>query len=160
LKILQVRFKNLNSLQGEWLVDFTHPLYPANGIFAITGPTGAGKTTILDAICLALYGRTPRLARVNKSDNEIMSRRTGECFAEVTFATVSGCFSCHWSQRRARGNPNGELQAARHEIVEADSGRILENKLSRVEAVIERVTGMNFGYLAEGIKQYWSGDKY
>ena len=90
MKILGVRFKNLNSLVGEWQIDFTHPAYASDGIFAITGPTGAGKTTIMDAICLALYGSTPRLDKVTKSGNEIMSRQTGECFAEVTFETAEG----------------------------------------------------------------------
>ena len=61
MRILKIRFKNLNSLAGEWEIDLAHPAFSSNGIFAITGPTGAGKTTILDAICLALYGRTPRL---------------------------------------------------------------------------------------------------
>jgi len=102
MRILQVRFKNLNSLVGEWQIDLMHPAFASDGIFAITGPTGAGKTTILDAICLALYGRTPRLNKVTKSGNEIMSRQTGECFAEVTFETQSGRFRCHWSQHRAR----------------------------------------------------------
>lgn len=84
MKIVQLRFQNLNSLVGEWQIDFTDPAFVADGIFAITGPTGAGKSSILDAICLALYGRTPRLGRITKSSNEIMSRQTGECFAEVT----------------------------------------------------------------------------
>ena len=53
MRILQVRFKNLNSLVGEWQIDLMHPAFASDGIFAITGPTGAGKTTILDAICLA-----------------------------------------------------------------------------------------------------------
>ena len=50
MRILQIRFQNLNSLAGAWEIDLTHPAYDANGIFAITGPTGAGKTTILDAV--------------------------------------------------------------------------------------------------------------
>ena len=95
MKILNLRFKNLNSLSGEWAIDFTAPEYVGDGIFAITGPTGAGKSTILDAICLALYGRTPRIKSISKSGNEIMSRQTGECFAEVTFATRAGKFRCH-----------------------------------------------------------------
>jgi exonuclease SbcC len=144
MKILGVRFKNLNSLMGEWQVDFTHPEYASNGIFAITGPTGAGKTTIMDAVCLGLYGRTPRLDRVTKSSNEIMSRRTGECFAEVTFETQKGRYRCHWSQRRARKRPDGELQQAKHEIADADSGRVLESRMADVGQFIDEATGMDF----------------
>ena len=74
MRILSIRFKNLNSLVGEWHIDLGHPAYTADGLFAITGPTGAGKSTLLDALCLALYGRTPRLPRITKSGNEIMAR--------------------------------------------------------------------------------------
>jgi DNA repair protein SbcC/Rad50 len=144
MRILQVRFKNLNSLVGEWQIDLMHPAFASDGIFAITGPTGAGKTTILDAICLALYGRTPRLNKVTKSGNEIMSRQTGECFAEVTFETQSGRYRCHWSQRRARKKPGGELQAPKHEIANADSGEIFESKIRGVANQIESTTGMDF----------------
>jgi DNA repair protein SbcC/Rad50 len=144
VKILGVRFKNLNSLMGEWQVDFTHPEYASNGIFAITGPTGAGKTTIMDAVCLGLYGRTPRLDKVTKSSNEIMSRQTGECFAEVSFETQKGRFRCHWSQHRARKKPDGELQQARHEIADADSGRVLESRIADVGKFIDEATGMDF----------------
>lgn len=144
MRILQVRFKNLNSLVGEWEIDLTHPAFTSDGIFAITGPTGAGKTTILDAICLALYGRTPRLNKVTKSGNEIMSRQTGECFAEVAFETQTGRYRCHWSQHRARRKPDGELQAPKHEIANADSGEIFESKIRGVADQIESATGMDF----------------
>ena len=144
MRILQVRFKNLNSLVGEWEIDLTHPSFASDGIFAITGPTGAGKTTILDAICLALYGRTPRLNKVTKSGNEIMSRQTGECFAEVMFETQTGRFRCHWSQHRAHKKPDGELQAPKHEIANANSGEIFESKIRGVADQIEVATGMDF----------------
>ncbi len=144
MRILRVRFKNLSSLAGEWDIDLTHPAFVADGIFAITGPTGAGKTTILDAICLALYASTSRLGKVSKGANEIMSRQTGECFAEVTFETQSGRFRCHWGQHRARRKPDGELQQPKHEIVEADSGRIIDASVRGVAGRIETVTGMDF----------------
>lgn len=144
MRILQIRFKNLNSLVGHWQIDLSDPSCAGDGIFAIVGPTGSGKTTILDAICLALYGRTPRLSRVTKSGNEIMSRQTGECFAEVTFATQAGRYRCHWSQHRARRRPDGELQAPRHEIADADSGAIFETKMRGVAEQIEAATGMDF----------------
>ncbi len=144
MKILELRFKNLNSLAGEWVIDLTSPEYLADGIFAITGPTGAGKSTILDAICLALYGATPRLGRITKSGNEIMSRQTGECFAEVTFAAAAGRFRCHWSQHKSHKRPDGNLIETRHEIADAVSGKILESKKREVATVIEQKTGMNF----------------
>jgi DNA repair protein SbcC/Rad50 len=144
MRILRIRFKNLSSLTGEWDIDLTHPAFVADGIFAITGPTGAGKTTILDAVCLALYGRTPRLNRVTKGANELMARGTGECFAEVTFETQAGRYCCHWSHHRARRKADGELQAPRHEIADTGSGKVLENKLKKVAERVEAVTGMDF----------------
>jgi len=144
MKILQIRLKNLNSLVGAWEIDLTHPAYESGGIFAIIGPTGAGKTTILDALCLALYGRTPRLSKVTKGVNDIISRQTGECYAEVTFATQSGRFCCNWSQRRAHRKAGGELQAPRHEISNLDTGTVVETKLRGVADQIEQITGMDF----------------
>ena len=144
MKILGLRFKNLNSLYGQWQIDFTTPEYVRDGIFAITGPTGAGKSTLLDAVCLALYGRTPRLNLITKTSNEVMSRRTGECFAEVTFETRAGRFRCHWSQRRARQKPDGDLQDAKHEISDADTGRVIESGKREVATKIEEATGMDF----------------
>ncbi|MGI6657245.1 MAG: AAA family ATPase [Desulfobulbus sp.] len=144
MRIAQIRFKNLNSLVGEWTIDLTDPAFVGDGLFAIVGPTGAGKSTILDAICLALYGRTPRLGKVSKSTNEIMSRQTGECFAEVSFTTRKGSFRCHWSQHRAYRKADGDLQAPKHEIADAETGQIIETRLKDVAEQIEAVTGMDF----------------
>lgn len=144
MKILSLRFENLNALYGRWAIDFTHPDYDAEGIFAITGPTGAGKTTILDAICLALYGRTPRLARINRSSNEIMSRQRSHCFAEVVFATQAGRFLCHWSQHRARQQLTGDLQAPKHELSNADTGALLETGPRAVAPAVEALTGLDY----------------
>ena len=145
MRIQNIRFQNLNSLTGIWEIDLTRPDFVSAGIFAITGPTGAGKTTILDAICLALYGRTPRLKTLSDSENEIMSRQTGECMAEVVFQIASGRrYRCHWSQRRARKSPEGRLQAARHEIADADSGQIICAQKRDMARVVTEITGLDF----------------
>lgn len=151
MKILQLRFKNLNSLSGEWTIDFTVPEYVSDGIFAISGPTGAGKSTIMDAICLALYGRTPRLKGISKNSNEIMSRHTGECFSEVVFETQKGTFRCTWSQHRARKKANEELQNPNHEIADFKSGKIIESKLKTVAKAIEERTGMDFARFTQSM---------
>lgn len=144
MKILKLRLSNLNSLVGEWQIDFTDPAYVDDGIFAITGPTGAGKSTLLDAMCLALYGATPRLGKVTKSENELMSRQTGECFAELTFATGSGTYRCYWYQHRGRRKAGNPLQTQRHELVDAATGKILESKVSSVPEAVAGLTGLDF----------------
>src|SRR5690606_36372997 len=53
-------------------------------------------------------------------------------------------FRCHWSQHRARKKPDGELQPPRHELIEADSGRILATRLAEGDRQIEKITGMDF----------------
>ncbi|MDR1545295.1 MAG: AAA family ATPase, partial [Deltaproteobacteria bacterium] len=144
MKIEKIRLKNLNSLAGEWEVDLTHPRYASDGLFAITGPTGSGKTTILDAVCLALYGRTPRLREVGKGQNEIMSRRTAECSAEVVFAVPGGRFLCQWSQHRARGRPDGALQPQKHVIARHPDGEILKSSVSATPKMVEELAGLDF----------------
>lgn len=148
MKIEAVRFKNLNSLYGEWSIDLTHREYESSGIFLISGPTGAGKSTILDAICLALYGATPRLKVISKSQNDIMSRQSGECFAEVTIRIGEKLYRVHWSQHRARRKADGKLAESKHEISEiinpeTGEGRVLESKKRDVAAYINKLTGMD-----------------
>ncbi len=144
MKIIRIRCQNLNSLSGKWQIDFTDPTYSQHSLFAITGPTGAGKSTLLDGICLALYGATPRLGKVTKSSNEIMTRHTGSCFAEVEFSTTKGQFRCHWSQHRSRQRPGGELQQPKHEIADCTNGTILASSIRKVANKVEEVTGMDF----------------
>ncbi|HEY9042577.1 MAG TPA: AAA family ATPase [Rheinheimera sp.] len=143
MKILSVRLQNLNSLRGEWLIDFRQPPFSQTNIFAITGATGAGKTTILDAICLALYHQTPRL-KTSPTSNELMTRNCSECLAEVEFEVAGTGYRAFWSQRRARGAPDGNLQAAKTELARLD-GAILAEKTSDKLRLITEITGLDFG---------------
>ncbi|WP_394130951.1 AAA family ATPase [Shewanella maritima] len=144
MKILSLRFKNINSLKGEWKIDFSQPPFSDNGLFAITGSTGAGKTTILDAICLALYHRTPRIDTVSKSTNELMTRGTSECLAEVEFEVKGQGYRAFWSQRRSRGKVDGNLQDAQVELAKLNDGEILASQIKRKSELLEAVTGLDF----------------
>ena len=156
MRLIELRLKNLNSLKGEWHIDFSDSAFINEGIFAITGQTGAGKTTILDAICLALYGETPRIASISKSSNEVMTRQTAECFAEVVIDLNGRQYRCRWGQRRAYGKSDGNLQDATHEIAKLNSdpskeAEILESKLSRTRDKIIELTRMDFQQFTRSI---------
>ena len=101
MKILKIGIKNLNSLKLEKEIDFSKAPLSLTGLFAITGDTGAGKTTILDAITLALYKKTPR-----DREDEIMTYGTADCYAEVEFEVKGQRYrSREPSSHRARHPP-------------------------------------------------------
>ena len=119
MKILRVELSNLNSLRGTFTIDFTDEAFTSSGIFAITGPTGAGKSTILVAICLALYSKTPRLNDIGSS-NEIMTRSEGTCMAKVIFETANKHYLASFEQHRSRNKMDGSLQNKTHLLIELD----------------------------------------
>jgi exonuclease SbcC len=144
MKILSLRLKNLNSLKGEWKIDFAAEPFKDNGLFAITGPTGAGKTTLLDAICLALYHRTPRMNTLSASSNELMTRHTADCLAEVEFEVKGVGYRAFWSQRRARDKADGALQAPKVELARIADGGVLTEKINEKLKQTEQLTGLDF----------------
>ena len=140
MKILKVKSLNINSLKGEFEIDFEKFLQDES-LFAITGPTGAGKSTILDIITCAMYGRT---ARLQSPPNELMSRHTGECLCEVEFEVKNQKYRSSWSQKRARKKADGNFQTAKMEIVEISTNKVIESKLREVPKYIENLSGLDF----------------
>jgi len=162
VKILAIRGLNLASLYGEFEVNLAAEPFASAGLFAITGATGAGKSTLLDALCLALFDRTPRLdgkggALVGQADQEevlrvraedvrgLLSRGRGSGFAEVDFASRDGYrWRARWEVRRARERADGRLQPQTLLLLNLDSGdRIGGTKTEVLAAIVERV-GLSF----------------
>lgn len=141
MKITRIYLKNLNSLCGEFIINLDQEPFANTGIFAITGPTGAGKSTILDAITLALYGRAARYDSKPNPEN-MMSRGTGECHAEVEFIVSKGKFRASWQMKRARCKPDGKLQPASRYVYDSQDLAIAQNS-SEANKVIEELTGLD-----------------
>ena len=141
MRLLAVRLQNLNSLSGTHEVRFDTPPLSVAGVFLISGPTGAGKSTLLDAMTLALYGRAARYG--NDKADEMMSRHTAECLAEVDFETKGEKLRATWRMRRARGKSDGKLQPVERRLANADTGVILAEKSIEMDRIIEEKTGLD-----------------
>lgn len=144
MKILSVSFKNLNSLRGEFRIDFDSSPLADSGLFAITGPTGAGKTTLLDAITVALYNKIPRFEKIGNT-YDIMSRHTGECWSEVEFETNGKRYRSKWSVHRAGRKPEGAIQPDKMELCNALTGEIFGgHRKTESLKLIEQITGLDY----------------
>lgn len=118
--IRKIYIRNITSFKGEHTIDFTAEPLRSAGLFAITGDTGAGKSTVLDAVCLALYNRAPRFddreqlkyitgqspdtdIELRGSDTRNALRRgASDGMCSVEFSTNEGTFRATWQLRIKR----------------------------------------------------------
>ncbi len=142
MKILNLYFKNINSLRGESRIDFDQSPISDAGIFAITGPNGSGKSSILDAIMLALYGETYRF---NKPAEHVMSKQTGDSFAQIEFKLSDKKYRCRWQVSRENNAPEGDVQTPTMSLSLPDEeNQIIADTPDGVRQYIAEITGMDF----------------
>ena len=150
MRLLKLKIENINSLAGVYEIDFTARDFSESGIFAIVGPTGSGKTTILDAVTLALFGDTPRTkARTSTSkDGSCMVLTEGRktCSATVVFESKGAYWRSRWSVILKR---TGEPRPADVELVrltgpDDEEGEIVVEQKSAWNTAVPEVIGMNF----------------
>ncbi len=168
MKILAIRGNNLASLAGKFEIHFNREPLSSSNIFAICGPTGSGKSTLLDALCLALYDKTPRLNRDRTSSVDLpdvgtetitprdprylLRRGTGEGFAEVDFVGNDGVeYRAHWSVRRAHGKADGKLQDTEMELKTLADEQSIGGKKGEVLKEIKKRLGLEFDQFTRAV---------
>jgi exonuclease SbcC len=160
VRILRIRGRNIASLP-EFEIDFASGALASAGVFAITGPTGAGKSTILDAMCLALFDRVPRLearsrsrlvvgaARDGLSESDprnCMRRGANSALAQVDFEAGPGRrYRATWNVKRAYQKVDGKLGAPTLAFEDLDTGQVLTgaSKKETQEAIVK---ALGLGY--------------
>lgn len=144
MKIRKLTIKNLHSLRLDAEIDFTAAPLGTTGLFAITGDTGAGKSTILDAITLALYGKIPR----ESAYEEIISYGAASSVAELEFEHSHLLLRARWSIYRAGGKVDGKIQQPRRELAQWDEKKgdyyNIAEKAKEVDTQVEKLTGLDY----------------
>lgn len=160
MKIEKITIRNLTSIEGTQTIDFTQEPLRSAGLFAITGDMGSGKSTILDAVCLALYNKAPRLDNAERIPAEdlkladgkaqqiqagnvagILRRGQREGGAEVVFSTPSGeRYEAAWSVRVKR---NGTYGSPERQLTRVEPGTLRYDK-SQLQSAIELAVGLTY----------------
>lgn len=157
MKFQKLIIHNIASIENA-VIDFSAAPLSDSEVFLITGKTGSGKSTILDAICLALYAKTPRLENnkiqgrtrdgnqeVTTSDTRhLMRRLTGEAYSSLTFIGNNDVrYQATWAVKRAHNKPDGAIQPKRWELKNLDSNITLSRD-AEISQEILRATGLDF----------------
>ena len=158
MKLQRLTIHNIASIEDA-VIDFEAQPLAGSEVFLITGKTGAGKSTILDAICLALFANTPRLVgtlmqgetKDGKEDvtikdpRQLMRRNTGEAYVTLTFTGSNGIhYEAQWKVWRSRNKPTGNLQGKTWTLKNLDTDYTIQRDDAGIKAEIKTAIGLDF----------------
>ena len=164
MKLHQLTIENIASIEHA-VIDFNADPLKDEHLFLITGKTGSGKSTIIDCLCLALYGSTPRMKAAkgvnyenSRADSEktdelstnnpkqLMRRGSVRASVKLTFEDNAGVpYVASWEVHRAHGRVDGNIIDPSRCLRTADGvvPAHCYTKVGELEKEIPKITGLN-----------------
>lgn len=149
MKILKIELQNINSLKSPIpiVIDFETAVFEDVGLYAITGSTGAGKTTILDAITIALYQQVPRFNRSSSKGGltDVVSYGAEEALSRVTFSVKKIRYEAQWDIRlTSKSGKELTTPIENVRLKDLNAEKILAEKKTEFKKAIEDITQLNY----------------
>jgi exonuclease SbcC len=144
----RLTLRAIGPFAGEHVIDFAE--LGRSGLFLLEGPTGSGKSTLIDAVVFALYGS---LASDGSSRDRLHSHHAApgvEPYVELVFETAAGIHRVRRSPQhqrpKARGtgttNQNATATLVRLSSPDADAGEVIGTSTQEVGTEIARIVGL------------------
>lgn len=144
MKPLKLEFSGLNSYRERQTVDFEE--LGRGGLFGIFGPTGSGKSTILDAVTLALYGKVDRADRNSRGIINLKER-----IAEVAFTFELGGISYTVQRRYERTSDDPDSARARSARLFTHADDVLADRPEAVNEGLRRIIGLTYNEFSRAV---------
>ena len=141
MKPIRLECNAFGPFAGNEVIDFES--VSQSGIFLISGPTGAGKTTIFDGICFALYGEASGTLRQNENFKSDFAPPSASCYVRYWFSVRDETFEIYRSPKQQKQKRNGEMTvvAAKAELTLPDHSVITGP--ASVNAKIQDILGLS-----------------
>jgi exonuclease SbcC len=133
MRPLRLEIEGFTSFREKAVLDFDHL-----DLFAITGPTGAGKSSLIDALVFALYGQVPR---VGKEYRQLLSHGAERASVRLDFAVGAERYRVVRTIRSSGAAPS-RLERVRPGPPEKTHG--LADRVSEIEKQVERIVGLDY----------------
>ncbi|MGY4714073.1 exonuclease subunit SbcC [Bacillus amyloliquefaciens] len=138
MKPILLTIKGLHSFREEQTIDFAG--LSGAGVFGIFGPTGSGKSSILDAMTLALYGKVERAAN---NTHGILNHAEDQLAVSFTFALQSGHRVSYKVERVFKRTDETKVKTALCRLIEIkDEQTVLADKANEVNKKVEELLGL------------------
>ena len=162
MKIEKIIIENINSIEKAE-ISFTEGVLAHEPLFLITGETGSGKSTILDAITLALYDKSPRYENTKnkeKTENGLttmqsttnaLRKGTNDGKAELWFTVGNEEYIATWQMHRTRNGKYDMTNRRKLELVKGEDRIVVETKIDVVNQIVAEKVGLTYDQFVRSV---------